>query len=291
LSSKPPFFLDEEINSQNGDATKSSLPFARIFLYGSLALAETIFWYWLAPGIDPDSRWFAPADRELVSTLLNPAIATAPPTGSGLGFSSLLLNSFLILPSVWSLLLLQEDGPCTPGKRQIISPFPFCAAGFFVGGGALIPYMVVREPRPLPEEVNPSRFPAPLKWFEEGPIGPAVLVALTVLVLTTFATPFLCSGGAYNWTIEWNAFLDRIQSSQFSALAVFDLTMLSFTILDPMMDDARRRRFLNDDDGATTTTMEAISRLAPYMFPLLGPVAWICLRPKYNTTTTTNLED
>ena len=98
-----------------------------------------------------------------------------------LSFSSLLLNSFLILPMVWALLLLQEDDNnnnnnsisatsmnnghqnqnqnSTP-KPQIAAiaavatssiKFFACAAGFFVGGGALIPYMVLRRPMPLAE--------------------------------------------------------------------------------------------------------------------------------------------
>ena len=35
-------------------------PFGIQPIYLLLATAETIFWYWLAPGIDPASRWLAP---------------------------------------------------------------------------------------------------------------------------------------------------------------------------------------------------------------------------------------
>lgn len=266
---------DDDRTSQIGNVNETRIISVQVLFYGSLALAETIFWYWLAPGIDPGSRWFAPADGALISTLLNPAVAVAPPAGSGLGFSSLLLNSFLILPSVWSLLLLQEDS----GKRQCISPVPFCIAAYVVGGGALIPYMIFRKPRPQPDDTDPSNFPEPLKWFEEND-GPSILLAgLALVVLGTFLSPFFFHGDDYHWLVEWDAFWSRVQSSQFSALAVFDFTMISITILDPMMDDARRRGFLSrgNNDNAS------VWKLAPFiLFPIIGPVAWICLRPRYN---------
>ena len=136
LSARPPYFPNDE--QRPSDEEEAGILTPRSVLYASLATAETVFWYWLAPGIDPSSRWFAPSDGALISALFDPSIALSPPAGSGLGFSSLLLNSFLILPSVWALLLLQEaDGTCAPGRGQPLPPLPFCMAGFFVGGGGL----------------------------------------------------------------------------------------------------------------------------------------------------------
>ena len=68
-----------------------------------------------------------------------------------------------------------------------------------------------------------------------------------------------------------------MDGSQFTSLASFDFVMISSAVLDPMADDARRRGFLEEE----ATTAEAAGRLAPYLFPLIGPVAWIVFRPKY----------
>lgn len=256
-------------------------------IYLILATAETIYWYWLAPGIDPASRWLAPADVALITEkLLDPSVVLSPPVGSGLGFSSLLLNSFLVLPAVWALLLLQEDGGCTPGRAQLVPPLPFCAAGFLVGGGALIPYMIVRRARGSPGDVEACLLPPGLRLFERrggdeagagagAPVGPPALATLLAVVLGAFAWPLL--SGASSWDAEWAGFVTRAGSSQFTSLALFDLAMISTAVVDPMADDARRRGWLEEDASAAV----AAARLAPYLFPLVGPVAWICRRPKY----------
>lgn len=229
-------------------------------IYLLLATAETIFWYYLAPGIDPNSRWFnVEADGRLISQLLDPTVVLT--NTPGYAYSSLLLNSFLIVPAVWALLILQE-ADCQ--KPKWISPTPFCLAGFFVGGGALIPYMIFRKPA---EEVDPSQFSPILKFFEaDNNIGPNLLAGLTTIVLGTF----LSHVGLGNHNAqEWAAFISRLQSSQFTSLAFFDFIMLSCAIVDPMSDDARRRQY----DGP----------IWPFCaFPLVGPVAWIVSRPKYN---------
>jgi len=227
-------------------------------LYTGLATAETIFWYCLAPGIDPDSRWFNSVDGELITQcLLNPNIVWTTP---GYAFSSLLLNSFLILPAVWSLLLLQEDP-----KDQILPPLPFCLAGFLVGGGALVPYMMFRQRQP---RVNPASFSPVLQAFE-SPAGPVCLQALLVLILTSFAVSFS------DWNTECQAFADRLQSSQFTSLALLDFCLISIVIVDPLLDDAERRGYVLPADR------NRLARISPFLVPLIGPVAWISIRPKY----------
>ena len=226
--------------------------------YLSLATAETIYWYYLAPGIDPASRWFAPSDGELISQLLDPSIIFNQP---GYAFSSLLLNSFLILPMVWALMLLQEEG-----DDQVISPLPFCLAGFFVGGGALIPYMIVRQSSPK-VDLDQNRYGGFLKLFEPDSLGPKLLCLLLALVTASFVYE-VCNSSLQG---EWEAFVDRLHHSQFISLALLDFTLLSCTIADPMTDDAKRRIYIrNQDDG---------KNLRPFLMPLLGPVAWILKRP------------
>ena len=136
--------------------------------------------------------------------------------------------------------------------------------------------MIARRPRRRAGDVDPSKFPIWLTSFEGGRrAGPAALIALTALILTSFASPFLF--GSSDWGIELNAFLVRMDGSQFTSLASFDFVMISSAVLDPMADDARRRGFLEEE----ATAAEAAGRLAPYLFPLIGPVAWIVFRPKY----------
>mmetsp|Transcript_1480 Transcript_1480/g.3088 ORF Transcript_1480/g.3088 Transcript_1480/m.3088 type:complete len:385 (-) Transcript_1480:100-1254(-) len=276
----------------------------RVALYTSLAILETIFWYWLAPGIDTQSRWFNPMDGELIATILNPATVFSPPEGSGLGFSSLLLNTFLILPMVWSLLLLQEQND-NSGRlsNSITAAIRSCACtcGFLVGGGILIPYMIFRRPAPLYPSVDPDTFPAPLKLFEEQnqnsakpiplmqSIGQSLLLGLVSVILFSFLLPFATHHSS--WVVEWNAFVDRAKSSQFTALALYDFTMISVAVLDPMMDDALRRGHVsgweNYEEGAldrwrSEKRMNAVIALLPYVVvPLLGPIAWVCRRPRY----------
>ena len=228
-------------------------------IYAFLATAETIYWYYLAPGIDPDSRWFAPSDGELISQLLNPAIIFNEP---GFAFSSLLLNSFLIIPMVWALLLLQEDG-----DDQVLSPLPFCLAGFFVGGGALVPYMIVRK-SPEKVDLDKNGYGGLLRLFEPDSFGPKMLCALVALISISFAYEVSNS----SLQAEWESFIDRLHNSQFTSLALFDFTMLSCTIIDPMTDDAERRGFAAVDQ-------EVKEGLWPFLLPLFGPVAWILKRP------------
>ena len=292
----------------------------RVAFYGSLAFLETIFWYWLAPGIDPQSRWFNPLDGQLIANLLDPSTVFSPPAGSGLGFSSLLLNTFLILPMVWSLLLLQEeeeerDEVLSGLSNDTIPKNSFnritsairncvCACGFLVGGGILIPYMIFRRPMPFRRSIDPERFPAPLKLFEEQnwnslsnpisvfePIGRSFLLLLVSVVLISFLLPF-ANQHCY-WGVEWNAFLDRAHSSQFTSLALYDFAMISIAVLDPMMDDAMRRSYVpgwetdgNRDRWRSEKRTSSILAIAPYLvIPLIGPVAWICLRPRYDLGT------
>jgi len=365
----------------------------RAAFYGILAVLETIFWYCVAPGIDSQSPWFNPLDGKLIASLLNPSTVFSPPVGSGLGFSSLLLNTFLILPMVWSLLLLQErDGDCcettndgsTSGgynnhtfpqsvRKSITTSFRTfaCTGGFLVGGGILIPYMMFRRPMAFRRSIDPEKFPVPLGLFEEQqpqpqhqqqqppksatnsvstnptifparpplpppPNGQIILLTLTSVVLISFLLPFI--NHHCDWITEWNAFSDRAHTSQFTALALYDFTMISIAVLDPIMDDALRRGYVvgwddsncNDrvvcvssttaaaaaaatttpESFATTTTAttarrsnnyrvdanrdhvgcwrtsdkrnRALRRLAPFVaIPLVGPVAWILVRPRY----------
>jgi len=225
--------------------------------YLSLATLETIYWYYLAPGIDPASRWFAPSDGELISKLLDPTIIFTQP---GYAFSSLLLNCFLILPMVWALLLLQEEK-----DNQAISPLPFCLAGFFVGGGALIPYMIFRQTSSK-VDLEQNRYGGFLKLFEPDSLGPKLLCLLLFLVGSTFV--YEVSNNSLQG--EWEAFVDRLHHSQFISLALLDFTLLSCTVADPIADDAKRRGYTsNQDDGD----------LRMFLLPLVGPVTWILKRP------------
>ena len=83
LSARPPYFPNDE--QRPSDEEEAGILTPRSVLYASLATAETVFWYWLAPGIDPSSRWFAPSDGALISALFDPSIALSPPRGIGAG--------------------------------------------------------------------------------------------------------------------------------------------------------------------------------------------------------------
>lgn len=288
--------LNDKLAKDMDENYDNSLSISLPYLF--LTTVETVFWWYLAPGIDPDSRWFAPQDGVLLSKLLDPSIVLSPPPGSGLGFSSLLLNSFLILPAVWSVILLQE-------KKQSLPPLPFCLAGFLVGGGSLIPYMIIRKRR---ESVDYEQFSTILKFFEPSIStkgektpstphitsdnarnraipssffvnGQTLLIGLTLIIIASFAEPFLT--GSVEFGSEFLSFKERIGSSQFTSLALFDFTMISAAIIDPMIDDAKRRNFLCQD----ITLGMAVRQMLPFLFPLLGPVAWIYARPRLSSST------
>ena len=139
----------------------------------------------------------------------------------------------------------------------------------------------------------------------EPMMGQVLLLALASVVAVLFLLLF-ATHHCY-WTVEWNAFLDRAHSSQFTALALYYFTMISIAVLDPMMDDAIRRGYVigwenenenerddsyvfsdseyrdaNRDRWRSEKRTDALRMLATYVaIPLVGPVAWICLRPRY----------
>jgi hypothetical protein len=151
-----------------------------------------------------------------------------------------------------------------------------------------------------------NRFSAFLNLFEPtsltNSIGKQRLLLFTTVVFVAFCGELVLhnsnndsSSFSSSLLLEcWQAFLHQLHQSQFISLALFDIVMLSCTILDPMMDGAQRRGYYDQyyEDGnemsttttATTnkgaTTARIIQPLLPYVLvPILGPVAWILQRP------------
>ena len=69
--------------ASQGSSSDDGEPFSIQPIYLLLATAETIFWYWLAPGIDPASRWLAPVltrtPRSLRTVHVRTGYACQPP--------------------------------------------------------------------------------------------------------------------------------------------------------------------------------------------------------------------
>ena len=109
--------------------------------------------------------------------------------------------------------------------------------------------------------------------------GQTLLIGLTLIIIASFAEPFLT--GSVEFGSEFSSFKERIGSYQFTSLALFDFTMISAAIIDPMIDDAKRRNFLCQD----ITLGMAVRQMLPFLFPLLGPVAWIYARLRLFSST------
>ncbi|GAB4241406.1 MAG: hypothetical protein Kow00121_67530 [Elainellaceae cyanobacterium] len=170
-------------------------------------------------------------------------------TGQWQGINPLvvaLFNIMGVLPLLYGCFLFSD------GKMQKVRAWPFAAASFAVGAFALLPYLALRHPNPtFIGEKNGW-----LKLWDSRWLG--VLIASGAIVLLGYG---ITQGDWSNFAYQW-------QTSRFIHVMSLDFCLLCLLLPALLGDDMKRRGLDN-------------IRLfwAVALIPLLGPLAYVVLRP------------
>ncbi len=157
-----------------------------------------------------------------------------------------LFNVMGILPAIYACFLLFD------GRGQKIKAFPFVAGSFGVGAFAILPYLALRQPNP--------------KWEGEKNLLLKILDSrLTGLLLTLGTISLIASGLIFG---NWADFLTQWQSDRTLHVMSLDFCLLCLLFPAVVKDDLKRRGI--DNSG--------IFSIIAFV-PLLGTLAYLCLRP------------
>ena len=188
--------------------------------------------------------FFAPPDRpdtfELIKHLS---------LGEWDGIEPLIITLFNLM-GIWPLIygcLLFIDG-----REQKIPAWPFAVVSFALGGFALVPYLILRQPN--------LGFSGEKDWFLKVQDSRffALSIALAAFALLAFG---LLTG-------NWQDFITQWQTSRFINVMSLDFCLLS-CLFPILLGDDMTRRGINNPVVFWSVTL----------LPLLGPLAYLCLRP------------
>lgn len=157
-----------------------------------------------------------------------------------------LFNLMGIWPLIYSCLLFID------GTEQKIPAWPFALGSFGVGAFALLPYLALRQPQPT---WNGGKNWL-LKILDSRWTG-------AVLSLATLALLAYGLGGG-----DWSAFAQQWQTNRFIHVMSLDFCLLCLLFPALLGDDLARRGI---------QTPQWFWPVA--LIPLLGPLAYLCLRP------------
>ena len=137
------------------------------------------------------------------------------------------------------------------------------ASSFFAGFGGVGPYMILREPRFGPiKRSELGFFP---RVVTESKLFGAGLVAGAVGLYGGLLTQLSESALA--------GYADLFSSSKLVSVSTVDFLILSLFAFEPIKEDMSRRGWwgcYGEND---------VGRLAAFCFPVLGPAAYVLLRP------------
>ncbi len=192
-----------------------------------------------------------PADIQLIQDALNDPTSMNP-------VFFFIFNSLGLIPAVNAAVLL----PGAKDQRPLPAA-PFVASSFFAGYGGVGPYMILREPRFGPiKRSELGFFP---RVVTESKLFGAGLVAGAVGLYGGLLTQL--SDGALS------DYIDLAASSKLVSVSSVDFLILSLFAFEPIKEDMSRRGWwgcYGDND---------VGRLAAFCFPVLGPAAYVLLRP------------
>ncbi|MEL6223188.1 MAG: DUF2834 domain-containing protein [Cyanobacteria bacterium J06627_8] len=174
-------------------------------------------------------------------------------TGQWNGINPLIVSLFNLM-GIWPL--IYGSLMITDGCGQRIVAWPFAIASFGLGAFAVLPYLALRAPNPGAID-HPTRLlhVANSRWF-------GVAIALG-------AVGFLAYGVLKG---DWSSFIEQWQHSKFIHVMSLDFCMLC-VLVGTMLGDDMVRRGLSD-----RRLFWAIA-----LTPLLGIIAYLCLRPPLTT--------
>lgn len=156
-----------------------------------------------------------------------------------------LFNLMGIWPMIYSCLLFID------GREQKIPVWPFALASFAVGAFALLPYLALRQPKPE----SSGQKNVFLKILDSRWTG--VILALGTIALLAYG---LSTG-------DWTDFIQQWQTSRFIHVMTLDFCLLGLLFPTLLGDDLARRGMANSQIFWLVS-----------LVPLLGPLAYLCLR-------------
>jgi hypothetical protein len=159
-----------------------------------------------------------------------------------------LFNLMGLWPLVFSALILFD------GQRQKLWAWPFTLGSFAVGAFSLLPYFALRDPQAPDSQTLPK---SPLL---------RILASRLYTLGQTIASLVLLSFGLIQG--DWGDYLNQFQTSRF--IHVMSLDFCALSLLCPILIKSDMAARDLDD----TALFWAIASL-----PLLGPLAYLCLRP------------
>lgn len=157
-------------------------------------------------------------------------------------------NLLGVIPLMYWALMIPD------GRGQRVWAWPFALGMMAFGGFALLPYLIVRRPNPMPVPLPPNVL---ARWFSGRPFG--VFVAAAFAALAVYGLAF---GDALD-------FLRLFRTSNFVHVMTIDFVLLSLLFPLLLHDDFARR-------GLSENASLARFALA---VPLVGPAIYLCLRP------------
>jgi len=176
-----------------------------------------------------------------------------------------IFNALAVLPAVNAALLL-------PGSRQQ-SPLPappFVFGAFFLGFGAVGPYLIAREPRPDPIARSDLGFFS--RYVTESRLFGAGLLAASLFLASVLFT----MGDAAAARAD---FAELFATSKLVHVSSVDCALLSLLVFEPMKEDMARRGWW-DEEAAPEAKRAQLARLAAFcLVPVCGPSAYVLLRP------------
>lgn len=178
-----------------------------------------------------------------------PQLILALSTGQWQGINPLIVTLFNLMgiwPLIYSCLLFID------GAEQKIPAWPFALGSFGVGVFALLPYLALRQPQPIWS----SRKTWLLKILDSRWTG--VGLSLATLALLAYGL-----GGG-----NWSAFAQQWQTNRFIHVMSLDFCLLCLLFPALLGDDLARRGIQKPQWFWPVA-----------LIPLLGPLAYLCLRP------------
>ena len=175
-------------------------------------------------------------------------------TGNWAGINPVIISLFNLMgvwPVIYACVLFFD------GRNQKIPVWPFVITSLGVGAFALLPYLALRQPNP--DFTGGKNFF--LKLLDSRWMG----------IVLTLVTGVLLIGGIFYG--DWSNYVQQWQTSRFIHVMSLDFCLLCLLFPALLGDDMARRGITN-------------SRLfwAVALVPLLGPLAYLCLRPSLADT-------
>lgn len=206
-------------------------------------MSKQLFWFlWI--GLIAYAFLAAPPNQPNTAALIQALLI-----GQWQGINPLVVGLFNLMgiwPVIYSCLLFID------GSGQKIPVWPFALVSFAVGAFALLPYLALREAQP--------------DWSGQKNLLIKVLESSWTGIMLTLGTLGLLAYGLLAG--DWSDFWQQWQSSKFIHVMSLDFCLLCLLFPTLLGDDMSRR-------GIEKSWYYWIVALVP----LLGPLAYLCLRP------------